>query len=67
MTCKHCGVEMLNASPDGSLEYYTHPGGTCPEQGFVIGGTDFTLAEVEALKRVAQAQLEMETKRGRNG
>jgi hypothetical protein len=29
--------------------------------------SDFTLAEVQALKRVAQAQLEMEERRGRNG
>lgn len=67
MTCKHCGVQMLNASPDGSLEYYTHPGGPCASQSVLLGDVTLTREEVLALKRVAQAQLEIETKRGRNG
>jgi hypothetical protein len=66
MTCKHCGVEMLNACPNSSLEYYLHPGGTCPKQAYTVGNQEFTSDELAALKRVAQAQLEMEARRRRD-
>ncbi len=69
MTCDICNGEMVMKEKDGALEYWVHreTGGRCPENDsqaphFLDGM--FTLEEAEALKRVAQAQIEMEKRRG---
>lgn len=65
MTCQYCGVPMEDQS-HGSLRSFLHPGGPCPAQPVLLGGETFTRSEVAALKRVAQAQIEIEKRREKN-